>query len=128
MPPGNFHSFNQRVYKSVKDTSKVPESTWASNPELVQKYLVTSEKHDAVYHEATYGHKLSISERDLLQAQLIVYLDEMALLLETAVLRNPDILLCSGFNVAKERRGSSRTKAAITASAVSTAEQQEPQT
>lgn len=123
MGPKKFHGFNQQIVKSVKDTGKLSESTWASNPELVQNYLSTSEKHDAVYHEATYGHKLSMSERDILQAQLIVYLDEMALILETAALHNPGILVCSGFETAKERRSSNR-KAAATAHAVSEHQEQ----
>jgi hypothetical protein len=94
----------------------------ALNPELLPKYFATSEKHDAAYHEATYKCILDIAQRDLLQAQLIIYLDEIALLLETAALRDPEILLLSGFDLAKERRGRSRVKAATTIVS-STAEQ-----
>lgn len=129
MSAGPFYQFNQKVYKSFRDKSKLPEailaSIIASNPELFQNYFATSEKHDAVFREASYGHKLSISEREVLQAQLVICLDEIALLVETAALRNPDIVICSGFDVAKERRGTTRTKAAIAASAALAATGQE---
>lgn len=51
------------------------------------------------------GSRLAIADRGLLQAQLVVYLDEIASLLEMAAVRTPDILIASGFDVVKERRG-----------------------
>lgn len=125
--PTAFYHCNQKVYKNVMDTAKVVEALNAVNPNLRSQYLAASEKYDAVYHQACYGSKLDIAERDVLQAQLILYLDEIALLLEAAALRTPDILLCSGFDLAKERRGSTRTKAATIAAQASAAEQQEQQ-
>jgi hypothetical protein len=125
MTPTRFHTFNQGVHKALTDNATIPESIWAANPTLLPNYLAASEKHDGAYHEANYGHKLDISQREVLQAQITAYLDEIALVLEAAALHTPDILLTSGFDLAKERRSSSRGKAAVTASEVSTGEQQE---
>ena len=55
MTPKKFHSFNQKVYTALSDKTKIPASTWAANPALLENYLATAEKHDAVYHQATYG-------------------------------------------------------------------------
>ena len=63
-----------------------------------------------------------IAQREALQAQLINCLDEMAAILEAAAVRNPDILLSSGFDLAKERRTSSRMKPALIAAAAFNAE------
>jgi hypothetical protein len=108
MGPGKFHVFNQRVRNGLTNNTSVPESTWAGNPTLVSSYLSLSEKHDAAFHEASYGSKLAMAQRDALQAQLIICLDEIASLLEAAAVRNPDLLLCTGFELGKERRGRSR--------------------
>jgi hypothetical protein len=124
MTPTSFHTFNQNVSKALTDNANIPQSAWAANPELLPKYLAASQKHDTAYHEANYGHKLDIAQREVLQAQLIAYLDEIALILEAAALRNPDILITSGFDLSKERRSSPRTKVAVTSSEVATAEQQ----
>jgi len=113
MGPGKFYVFNQGVRKGLTDNPKIPASTWGANPELLTSYLATSEKHAAVYHSASFGSVLDIAERDLLQAQLVNYLDEIAADLEAEAVRNADILLSSGFDLAKERRGiNSRKKAA----------------
>ena len=128
MTPKNFHGFNQRVFIALSDHVKVPELIWAANPSLLENYLATSEKHDAVYHQASYGSRLDIAQREVLQAQLVAYLDEIASVLEAAAVRNPDVLLYSGFDLAKERRSSSRTtKAAIAAAEALAAEHHENQ-
>jgi hypothetical protein len=111
LPPGRFHVFNQRVRRSLADPAKFPESMWAGNPTLIPSYFAASDKHDSTYREATYGSILLIAEREVLQAQLVNYLDEIASILEAAAIRMPDLLLCSGFDLAKERRASTRTKA-----------------
>ncbi len=67
------------------------------------------------------GSKLVIAEREVLQAQLVIHLDEIASLLEMAAVRTPDILIASGFDLNKERRNHSRAKA----TAAAHAEQQE---
>ena len=120
--PSKFHGFNQRVRVSLTDNSKIPETTWGSNPGLLASYLTTSDKYDAVFHEASYGSILDIAERDLLQKQLVIYLDEIAADLEAEAVRNPEMLLSSGFDLAKERRGNPRKKAAPAASEVASAE------
>uniref|UniRef100_C6E1G6 Uncharacterized protein n=1 Tax=Geobacter sp. (strain M21) TaxID=443144 RepID=C6E1G6_GEOSM len=111
LPPTKFHNLNQRVATSLADKTRIPDSVWVANPSLLQTYLTVSAKHDAVYHESMLGSKLVIAEREVLQAQLIIYLDEIALFLEMAAVRFPDILLASGFDCGKERRGRTRSKA-----------------
>lgn len=126
MSQSKFHSLNQRICKGLTNNENIPESTYATNPTLVPKYLATSEKYDAVYHQALYGSRLDMAQRDLLQGQLIGYLDEIALLLEAAALRIPDILLTTGFDLAKDRRGRPRAKAQATGSEeVATSEKHE---
>jgi len=115
LSPGRFHAFNQKVNKGLTGNPLIPEVTWAANPELISSYFSASDKHDAVYHEATYGSILVIAQRESLEAQLISFLDEIAAVLEAAAVRNPDMLLSSGFNLAKERRSSSRAKPALIA-------------
>lgn len=122
MGPGKFHTFNQRVRKALTDNPQIPGSTWGANPGLITSYLAVSEKHDAVYHEASYGSVLVIAQRELLQTQLVNYLDEIAADLEAEAVRNPGILLSSGFDLAKEHRGGARKKAALVATEVASAE------
>jgi len=124
MGPGKFYLFNQGVRKGLTDNPKIPGSTWGANPELLTSYLATSEKHAAVYHTASFGSVLDIAERDLLQQQLVIYLGEIAADLEAEAFRNPEMLLSSGFDLAKERRGiNSRKKAALVAAGVASEHQ-----
>jgi hypothetical protein len=123
MAPTKFHGANQRVATAVADKSKFPDRIWASNPGLIPAYLDTSARHDAAFHEAHLGSKLMISQRDVLQEQLVIYLDEIAAILELAAVYEPEILLLSGFSLAKERRANSRT---MPAAAASNAEQAVP--
>lgn len=109
--PTKFHAFNQKVRTSLADKTRIPESIWVANPSLLPAYLAASEKHDAVYHESMLGSKLVIAEREILQGQLIIYLDEIASLMEMAAVRSPDFLVASGFDLTKERRGHTRVKA-----------------
>lgn len=126
MSPSRFHALNQRISKALTNNDKIPESTYATNPSLLPKYLSTSEKYDAAYHQALYCSKLDIAQRDLLQAQLVSYLDEIALLLEATAVRVPDILLTTGFDLGKDRRGRPRSKGQVTDSEeVSASEVQE---
>jgi hypothetical protein len=121
--PSKFHAFNQRVMKALTDNPKIPASTWGANPGLLASYMATSDKHNEVYHEASYGSVLMIAERELLKAQLVNYLDEIAADLEAEAVRTPEILLSSGFDVAKERRSpNTRKKAAQAAAEANTGE------
>ena len=115
--------FNRRVTKALTNNPNIPESTWGANPGLLTSYLTVSDKYDTVYHAASYGSVLDISQRDLLQQQLVNYLDEIAADLEAEAVRNPDMLLSSGFDLAKERRGNTRKKAVQAATEVIVAEQ-----
>jgi hypothetical protein len=122
LPPTKFHGFNLRVWKGLTNNPRIPASTWLASPGLLASYFAASEKHDAVYHEANFGSVLVIAERELLQAQLVNYLDEIAADLEAEAVRTPDMLISSGFDVAKERRGSTRKKASQAAAQVSSTE------
>ena len=117
-----FYVFNQRVHRSLVNNPNIPPSTWAANPELLAHYFAASDKYDAVFHEASYGSTLVIAQRDLLQQQLINYLDEIVADLEAEAVRNPDILLSSGFDLSKERRNYTRKKAPLIAAEVTTGE------
>ena len=123
LPPARFHAFNQRVCKGLTGNPLIPESTWGANPGLISAYFAASEKHDAVYHEAIFGSILVIAQRVALQAELILLLDEIAADLEAAAVRNPNMLLSTGFDLSKERRSSIRTKPALHAAEVSSGEQ-----
>ncbi|MBU5614686.1 hypothetical protein [Geomonas azotofigens] len=112
MPPTKFHEFNQGVVSSLADKTRFPDSLWVAHPTLLESYLAASAKHDAVYHESMHGSRLVIAERELLQAQLVLNLDEIAAILEMAAVRTPEILLASGFTLAREKRGRARAKAA----------------
>jgi hypothetical protein len=111
LAPGKFYNYNQKVRNGLTATqANIPESVWAANPALLSSYLAASKKYDAVHLEASHGSRLVIAEREILQAQLVNYLDEIAAVLEAAAVRNPDILPACGFDLAKERRGHARTK------------------
>lgn len=125
MGPTKFHGLNQKVSTALVDKTRFPESFWAANTTLLQSYLAASDKHDAVYHESLLGNKLVIAEREILQAQLVNYLDEIASLLEMAAVRTPDILLASGFDLTKEKRGHSRAKTISSAPSTAHADQEE---
>ena len=123
MGPGKFHAFNRRVCKGLTDNQMIPASMWAANPDLITSYQVASDKHDTVYHEAIYGSILVIAQRAALQAQLIDLLDEIAAVLEGAAVRIPDLLLSTGFDLAKERRSSKRMKPALISAEASGSQQ-----
>lgn len=123
--PTAFHAFNQRVATALADNTRIPDSVWAGNPGLLQSYLAASAKHDSVYHESMLGSKLVINEREVLQAQLVILLDEIALLLEMAAVRNPGILVASGFDCGKEKRGHPRNKTVPAAPSAVQAESEE---
>jgi hypothetical protein len=109
-----FHNFILKVKNGLTEQSKIPEEIWAANPTLMSLFLALVEKYVSVFHEASYGSRVVIAERELLQAQLVIYLDEIAAVLEAAAVRNPEILPASGFDLTQERRGHARAK--VTAS------------
>jgi hypothetical protein len=121
MAPSRFYVFNQGVRKGIP---KLPASIWVANPELPGLYLEASEKHDEVFHEARHGSDLMIMQRDALQNQIAEYLDEMASILEAAAIRNPELLVHSGYDLVRERRSAPRAKPVPENSEASAAEHQ----
>ncbi|MBU5638672.1 hypothetical protein KOM00_18245 [Geomonas sp. Red69] len=113
--PTKFHGLNQRFKNSLLDINKIPAWFWAAYPKLREEYLEASDKYAVIYHESMLGGKLAIAERERLQEELVGYLDEIASLLEMAAVRNPELLILSGFDLAKERRSRSRAKKAAAA-------------
>jgi hypothetical protein len=110
--PTKFYNILLRVWKCLTDNPKIPTSVWAANPELSSLFLSLAAKYHEVYQRAwLYSSKLDIAEREALQAQLTQYMDEIASLLEAAAVRNPEALITSGFDLAKERRSISRVGA-----------------
>lgn len=109
--PSRFYSILLKVWKCLTDNPKIPASVWAANPALLSSFLVLAAKYHDVYQRAAlYSSKLDIGEREIIQAQLTEYMDEIASVLEAAAVRIPEVLVTSGFDLAKERRNSTRTK------------------
>ena len=110
--PSRFYNILLRVWKCLTDNPHIPGSVWAANPELLSLFLALAAKYHEVYQRAChYSSKLDIAEREVLQAQLIAYMDEIASVLEAAAIRNPDVLITSGFDLTKERRTFTRASA-----------------
>ena len=120
--PTKFFVFNQRVHRSLANNPKIPSSTWGARPDLLTLYFAASDKYYAVFHEASYGSSLAIAQREILQQQLVNYLDEIIADLEAEAVRNPEILISSGFDLTKERRTHNRKKAPVIAEEVTTGE------
>ncbi|WP_136515888.1 hypothetical protein [Geomonas edaphica] len=125
--PSRFHAFNQKVKTALIDKARFPDSFWgAILATLLTPYVETSDKHDAVYHESMLGSKLLISEREVLQQQLVEYLDQIASFLEMAAVRTPEILLASGFDLSRDRRGRPKASAANHSAAPAKDDEGEP--
>ncbi|GFO55134.1 hypothetical protein GMSM_21410 [Geomonas sp. Red276] len=106
------HGLTQRVRKALTDNPNIPLSVWLNHPELLGLFFAAADKLDTVYHEALMRGILSIAAREALEREVVGYLDLIASLLEAAAVLTPDILLSSGFDVARERRTSGRAKPA----------------
>ncbi|MBJ6800524.1 hypothetical protein [Geomonas propionica] len=113
-----FHGINQSVRNALADKTRFPDSFWTTHQTVLEAYLAASERHDALYHESMLGSKVVIAERVTSQAKLVVLMDEVASFLELAALRTPEILIVSGFRLAKERRAHTRSKATATTQTV----------
>ncbi|WP_224983352.1 hypothetical protein [Geomonas agri] len=113
-----FHSINQSVRNALADKTRFPDSFWTARQTVLEAYLAASEKHDALYHESMLGSKVVIAEREASQGKLVILMDEVASFLELVALRNPEILIISGFHLAKERRAHTRSKATATTQTV----------
>lgn len=111
MSPARFYSLNRRVRRGL---ARLWDTVLAANATLKSEYESASDQHEEAYHEALLGSIVEKARRDQLQAQITEYLDEIAVILESAAFYNPEVLLVSGFDLAKERRGRPRTKPAPT--------------
>jgi hypothetical protein len=125
LPPGRFHPLNQRIRTCLTDNPNIPLTVWASNPELLSLYFALCDKFEPLFHESHFRNILVIAQRDAIQKELVIYLDEIASILEAAAVRNPDILLSCGFDIAKERRSTPRAKKLATQTDASHTEQHE---
>ena len=96
-----------------------PEGTGAANGPLVGSSC-SCMREERILHAYSGGYgnlpPMTAEEREWC-------LDEIASVLEAAAIRIPDLLLSSGFDLAKERRNSVRTKPAQAAAAEPGAEQ-----
>ncbi len=104
------HALSQKVRKSLTDNTNIPLSVWVNHPDLLAQFFAAADKLDIAYHESLLRSVVAIAARGAIEGEVIGYLDLIASLLEAAAAVNPDILLTSGFNLVKERRGRSRTK------------------
>lgn len=125
LPPTKFHTLVQRVAAALSDKTRFPDSFWEGRLALLQAFLAAVLKHDAVYNESMMGNKMLVMERDGLQAQLIVYLDQIVLHLEMAAVSKPEVISAAGFDLTKDRRGHGRGKAALGSAAQSEQEEGE---
>jgi hypothetical protein len=113
--PTRFLPTCQRIQQSLSSRQNYPDSWWGANITLRDQYC---EKVDALVvscHLASDGSKTQMRERDRLIDEVTQLLDEIASLLESGAVRNPELLLNSGFSLAKERRGPNRSKTPVTA-------------
>ena len=113
--PAKAFTFFNRIERCLADNPNFPDSTWGANTTTRQQLFDGVDRYSAAYHAAITGDRLLIAERDKIQEEVVVMLDEVASHLEAVSVRNPDALLSSGFSVVQERR-SSRTKLPLAAS------------
>ncbi|WP_246014692.1 hypothetical protein [Geomonas oryzae] len=91
---------------------------------LFQAFLAAVLKHDAVHNQSIMGNRLLIMERDELQRQLVVYLEQIALHLEMAAISKPEVFSASGFDLSRDKRGHGRGKAVNAALGAAQSEQE----
>lgn len=112
MPPTKFHGLVQRVAAGLGDKTRFPDLFWDAKLAMLQAFLAVAAKHDAIYHQSIMGNRLLIAERDVLQAQLVIYLDQIVFFLEMAAVTKPEVLSASGFDLGRDRRGHGRSNVA----------------
>lgn len=86
-----------------------------ANEPWVQAFLACSDKYDLAYNIAFNGDRLLIAERDRIWEELVVTLDEMAARLEAESVRNPELLLSSGFDLTSAPNRSTRSRQRLSA-------------
>lgn len=113
--PARFLPAAKTVKQSLSNRQNYPDSWWV-NIALRDRYFERVDALEVSCHLASDGGKSLIRERDRIIEEVVQMLDEIALLLEAGAVRDPELLLNSGFNLAKERRSSNRTRLPLTAS------------
>lgn len=116
LSPGKAVTFFKKVEHGLTDNENFPESSWGANTTTRAQYATAVERFDAVFTKALNGDRLWVAERNTIQEEIVVMLDEIASHLEAVSVRNPDALLTSGFNVIQERRSANRTRIPLSAS------------
>ncbi len=124
MCPTKFHTLVQRVAAALSDKTRFPDSFWEGRLALFQAFLAAVLKHDAVHNQSIMGNRLLIMERDELQRQLVVYLEQIALHLEMAAISKPEVFSASGFDLSRDKRGHGRGKAVNAALGAAQSEQE----
>lgn len=116
LSPGKALTFYKKVDHCLTDNENFPEETWGANTTTRRQYSEGVGKYEVSFNGAINGDRVLAAERNKIQEELNVMLDEIACHLEAVSVRNPDALLTSGFNVIQERRATSRVKLPLSAS------------
>lgn len=114
--PSKFLVACKRAKQSLSDKDNYPDSWWEGDITLRDDCFEKVDALEQACHLASDGSRTLIRERDKLIDEIIPLFDELASLLESRSVRNPDVLLKSGFPVIKERRSPNRTRLPLAAS------------
>lgn len=114
--PSKFLPACKKVKQSLIDRKNFPDSWWGPNLDLRDQFVEKVDALEVSCHLASDGSRSLIRERDKLIEEVMHMLDEIASLLDAGAVRNPDVLVNSGFTLAKERRSTNRRRLPLTAS------------
>ena len=109
--PARFLAFCKKVKHGLTGNPNVPESIAAFR----QQYFEKLDSLDTAYHLALDGGRTLIREREKLAEEVVLILDQIASVLEAALIRNPDALSTTGFSITQERRSPARMKVPLVA-------------
>ena len=104
--PARFFAFCKKVQHSLTGNPNVPESLRA----LLQQYFDKMDPFEAIYHQSLDGGRSLIRDRERFTEEMIVLLDQIASVLESALILNPDALKTTGFTITQDRRNTTRVK------------------
>jgi hypothetical protein len=104
--PAAFLAFCLKVKHALLAMTSLSDTLLA----IVQQFCQKVDSYEVLYHSALDGSHTQIRERDKRQQELILLLDQMASLLESAFILDPDALYATGFTMAQDRRGNTRVK------------------
>ena len=114
-------NFCERVGSALTalvETAIITDAVWMENPDLLRTFCTVVVVLRKAYHTALNGGKNEIMDRDNIWQKAMGLLDEIALDLEAASVRNPAILPNSGFDTTKgQRKSPSKKRMPLTASA-----------